>query len=307
MHRLMDNRDNIRFNIAMSIVGPASRHFISQRLRLHYVDWGNEDAPTLVLLHGGMDHCRSWDWTANALKKDWHVVAPDLRGHGDSNWSPDGDYKLISYLYDFAQFIYQLGDEKVTIVGHSLGGNISTRFTGLYPEKVEKLVSIEGLGLSPQALAEREETPRAEHIRKWIDARRAVSARSPRRFKTLEEAYARMHERNKFLSDEQARHLSEHGAARNEDGSWSWKFDDYVRTWTPIDIPQADIEALWAAITCPTLLVYGDDSWASNPEQDGRAKHFQNAAVISFKEAGHWVHHDQFDKFLQMLKGFLAQ
>ena len=72
--------------------GPTSRIYFSQRLRLHYVDWGNPTAPPLLLVHGGRDHCRNWDWVAAALRRDWHVLAPDLRGHGDSQWSPDGNY-----------------------------------------------------------------------------------------------------------------------------------------------------------------------------------------------------------------------
>src|SRR5215475_1558263 len=74
------------------ITGPTTHSFISQRLRLRYVDWGNPDAPPLILLHGGRDHSRSWDWTAQELRAKWHVIAPDLRGHGDSDWSADGDY-----------------------------------------------------------------------------------------------------------------------------------------------------------------------------------------------------------------------
>lgn len=71
-------------------LGPTSNHFVSQRLRLNYVDWGNAEAPTLILQHGGRDHCRSWDWVAEELRRDWHVICPDLRGHGDSEWSPEG-------------------------------------------------------------------------------------------------------------------------------------------------------------------------------------------------------------------------
>ncbi len=73
--------------MSLSAPGPTSRIYFSQRLRLHYVDWGNPDAPPLVLLHGGRDHCRNWDWVAEELRKDWHIIAPDLRGHGDSDWS----------------------------------------------------------------------------------------------------------------------------------------------------------------------------------------------------------------------------
>ena len=91
-----------------SSAGPTSRFYVSQRLRLHYVDWGNPDAPPLILLHGGRDHSRSWDWTAAALRNDWHVIAPDLRGHGDSAWSPDGAYMMPYFIHDLAQLIHQL-------------------------------------------------------------------------------------------------------------------------------------------------------------------------------------------------------
>src|SRR5471032_2780695 len=120
--------------------GPTSRHFISQRLRMHYVDWGNPDAPPLLLVHGGRDHCRNWDWVAQKLRRDWHIICPDLRGHGDSQWSPDGNYNMSAYVYDLAQLIHQQALAPVTIVSHSLGGNISLRYTGLFPETVRKLV-----------------------------------------------------------------------------------------------------------------------------------------------------------------------
>ncbi|HLY57466.1 MAG TPA: alpha/beta fold hydrolase, partial [Stellaceae bacterium] len=75
---------------ATELPGPTSHFYISQRLRLHYVDWGNPTAPPLVLVHGGRDHCRNWDWVASRLRRDWHVIAPDLRGHGDSQWADAG-------------------------------------------------------------------------------------------------------------------------------------------------------------------------------------------------------------------------
>ena len=82
--------------------GPTSRIYFSQRLRLHYVDWGNPTAPPLLLVHGGRDHCRNWDWVATALRCDWHVLAPDLRGHGDSQWSPTA---IIQYPLTFTTSI----------------------------------------------------------------------------------------------------------------------------------------------------------------------------------------------------------
>ncbi|MET0377203.1 MAG: alpha/beta hydrolase [Rhizorhabdus sp.] len=286
-------------------IGPTSYSFVSQRLRLNYLDWGNAEAPTLILVHGGRDHARSWDWIARALRQEWHIIAPDLRGHGDSAWSPDGAYTMPYFICDLAQLIHQQGREPVTIVAHSLGGAISLRYAGLYPEKVRKLVAIEGLGLAPPGESE-EPTPEfADRWRGWIDARRALSARTPRRYNSIDEALARMRSENRHLSEEQARHLTIHGVNRNEDGSFSWKFDNYVRSSPPIDISDEELQALWGRITCPTLLAYGNDSWASNPAKDGRAAHFRSAQIRAYDDAGHWLHHDQFDAFVNDLRAFL--
>jgi pimeloyl-ACP methyl ester carboxylesterase len=193
----------------------------------------------------------------------------------------------------------------VTIVAHSMGGNVALRYTGLYPDKVRKLVAIEGLGPSPKVMAERAATPVGDRFRKWIDDKRAAAGRMPKRYATLDDALARMMAENSYLTPEQARHLTVQGINRNEDGSWSWKFDNYLNIWSVFDMPQSDIEALWSAITCPTLLLYGANSWASNPEGDGRLRHFKSAQVIEFENAGHWLHHDQFDRFMSTLDEFL--
>lgn len=289
----------------MELIGPVSQSLISQRSRLHYVDWGNPDAPPLILLHGTRDHCRSWDWMAEALRGDWHVICPDLRGHGDSAWDDTGNYSMMSYLYDFAQLVHQLDLKPVTIVAHSLGGNIALRYTGLYPDNVRRLVAIEGLGPSPKMLAERDKKSMDERWREFFEEKRGAAARQPRRYDSFEDALERMHGENSYLSAEQARHLTLHAIMQNEDGSYSWKFDPYVRLWPPLDISQEELQALWGRITCPTRLVYGADSWASNPEEDGRLQYFQNAEVSSYDRAGHWVHHDRFDDLLSELKAFL--
>src|SRR4029453_13495032 len=134
---------------------PASRTFTAQGLSLHCTDWGNDDAPTLILLHGGRDHGRMWDWVAQALHGDFHILAPDLRGHGDSAWSPDGDYAITAYVCDLVELIEQTGALKVTLLGHSLGGNIAVRYAAPYPEKVERLIAIEGLRPPPDVEAHR--------------------------------------------------------------------------------------------------------------------------------------------------------
>jgi pimeloyl-ACP methyl ester carboxylesterase len=287
--------------------GPASHSYFSQRLRLHYVDWGNEQAPPLLLVHGHRDHCRNWDWVVDALRDDYHIIAPDLRGHGDSQWMVGGNYSVVDYVYDIAQLIHQRGLAPLRIVAHSLGGAVALQYAGVYPENLTKLVSIEGWGPPPAMLAKRAATRPQQRMRRWVDELRDLAARGPRKYTTLDEAVQRMQEANPKLSPEQARHLTVHGMNQNEDASYSWKFDNYVRAPSPYYFHTDEMYELWSKITCPTLLIRGTQSWAGDPSQDGRLQHFRNARVASIENAGHWVHHDQLDRFLAIAKPFLAE
>ncbi len=278
---------------------------MSQRLRLHYADWGNPDAPPLILLHGGQDHCRSWDWVAARLCDRYHVIAPDLRGHGDSDWCNGSTYMINGYIYDLAQLIHQMKLAPVTLVAHSLGGNVCVRYTGLFPENVARLATIEGLGQTHNA--ERNKKSTIERTCEWVEAARKLASYVTWRYESLEAAVTRMKEANKHLSDEQAQHLTEYAVRQNEDGTYTWKFDPYVRPFPPYDLTREDVEALWARIKCPTLLMWGTQSWHTNPAEDGRAAKFPNARVEGFEGAGHWVHHDKFEQFMAVLEGFLAE
>jgi pimeloyl-ACP methyl ester carboxylesterase len=286
--------------------GPTSHLYFSQRLRLHYVSWGREDAPALLLIHGGRDHCRNWDWVAERLIDRYRIIAPDLRGHGDSQWAHGGGYSEMHYVYDIAQLVHQKGMAPVTIIGHSLGGSIALLYSGLFPETVAKVVAIEGLGPSPEMLKRQRETPVEERARAWIKMRREGAGRTPRKYPTLEDAVARMKEENKHLNDAQARHLTLHGAVQNEDGTFSWKFDNFVRLFGgPSGLSVEDQRQIWSCITAPVLLVRGMESWASDPVADGRIKHFRDARLANIESAGHWSHHDQLDVFMGHVEDFL--
>jgi pimeloyl-ACP methyl ester carboxylesterase len=289
------------------VIGPSSSFYVSQRLRMHYVDWGNESAPPLLLVHGNKDHARSWDWVARELRRDWHVIAPDLRGHGDSAWAVGGGYAMGEFVLDIVQLVDALHLAPLTIVGHSLGGAISLHYTGLFPQNVKKLVAIEGLGPSPELEAKLEASHPSVRFHEWIKSIKEIAKRQPRRYASIDEAAQRMREENEFLSPEQARHLTVHGVARNEDGTFSWKFDPYVRGFAPVRFRGADVRSLWSRITCPTLLVRGEASWASDPVKDGRIEPFRNAKLLNVPKAGHWVHHDQLDVFVREVKAFLAE
>lgn len=285
--------------------GPTSHFFFSQRLRLHYLDWGNAGAPVLVLLHGGRDHARSWDDIARALRRDWHVICPDLRGHGDSAWATGGAYLAPYYAYDLAQLLAHLGKAQVSMVGHSLGGSIVLRHAALFPESVRRLVAIEGLGLSPSGAAEAASVPARDRWRAWVQRGQRMGGRARRRYADIDAAVARMREANSHLSSAQAEHLALHGVIRNEDGSFSWKFDDLVRLQAPVEVTDEQLHAMWHSVECPVLLAYGRDSWASDPQADGRARHFRDARTVLFDDAGHWLHLDRPGAFLECLRRFL--
>lgn len=285
-------------------LGPTSHSFFSQRLRLHYVDYGRADAPLLVLVHGGRDNARSWDFVAAALRDRYHVVAPDLRGHGDSAWAIGSQYAMPDYLLDLNQLLRHIGMRPVILVGHSLGGAIVLQYAGTYPDRVSCVVAIEGLGPPPSMIVEK---PVEERLDEWIRTMELLAARQPRRYPSLAEAEARMREANPRLSAAMASHLTVHGTMRMEDGSYTWKFDNYVRAWGPNRYDRESVQRLWARIRCPALLVRGSESWAENPVKDGRASHFASYRYVEFEGAGHWVHHDQLEGFLREMTAFLNQ
>jgi len=290
--------------MAEAVVGPTSHYYYSQRLKLHYADWGNPSKPPLLLIHGGRDHARNWDWVAQELRHAYHIIAPDLRGHGDSEWARGGQYALIDYVLDLAQLLDQLRLFPITLIGHSLGGAIACQYSGVYPARVKHLVAIEGLGPPPDRLRS---GPAHQRMQRWVEQMQAFASRHPRRYPSLEEAVQRMQKTNQHLNAAQAYHLTLHGAYRNEDGTYTWKFDNYVRSHSPYEFNLEEARGLWGRITCPTLLLRGTESWATDPLQDGRASAFRQARCVDIAAAGHWVHHDQLQQFLQVVGDFLAQ
>ena len=286
--------------------GPSSHNYFSQRLKLHYVDWGNPMAPPLLLVHGGRDHCRSWDWVAESLCDRYHVIAPDLRGHGDSQWLVGGSYVLPDYVYDISQLVHQANLAPVSIISHSLGGMICLQYAGLYPNNVRLIVASEGLGMPPNKVEEEQQKSIDTRLAGWVDYLRKLSGRQARKYKTIEDAVKRMQEANERLTPDQAHHLTIHGIDQNEDGTYSWKFDNYVRVFPPYGFSEKERQSLWARISCPTLLIRGTESWDTNPNEDGRASHFQTANINDMSGAGHWVHHDKLREFLNLVEDFLT-
>jgi pimeloyl-ACP methyl ester carboxylesterase len=213
---------------------------------------------------------------------------------------------MIEHVLDLAQLLGQLDEFPAILVGHSLGGAIVLQYAGVYPAGVAKVVAIEGLGPPPEAIG-RQKASAHERMQDWIAQMREFARRAPRRYRTLDEAVRRMREANSHLSEEQARHLTVHGTNRNEDGTYTWKFDNYVRAHSPYRFNVEDAWDIWGRIECPVLLVRGAESWASAPTRDGRARAFGRARAVTIAGAGHWVHHDRLEDFLGELQAFLAE
>jgi len=281
---------------------PISRYYWSQRLKLHYAVWGDESSPPLLLIHGNRDHARTWDQVAVQLKREYCVYAVDLRGHGDSQWSVGSQYSLPEFVLDVAMLGRELNRNPLTVIGHSLGGAVALEYTGVFPQFVKKVVAVEGLG-PPM----REPVAASSRMRSWIGQMQEFDTRKPRRYASLEAATKRMLEENPHLTLEMAKHLTLHGMRQNEDGTLGWKFDNYVRLHSPYEFNIAEAREIWNQIRCPTLLIRGSESWASDPEQDGKATAFHNYQSVLVKDAGHWVHHDQLDVFMRVVWDFLRE
>ncbi|HEU4840428.1 MAG TPA: alpha/beta hydrolase, partial [Ilumatobacteraceae bacterium] len=238
------------------------------------------------------------------LQDRYHVIAPDLRGHGDSQWSAGSMYAPAEFVYDIAQLVHQQQLAPLRIVAHSLGGNIAMRYAGTFPADVERLVVIEGWGGIVPGHGRADAPAR---MRSWIGTQRALATRQPRRYATLDDAYRRMLEANPHLSADQARHLTIHGANQNEDGTYTWKFDNYIHTSQVLDLPSDDVRELWRNIACPVLLITGSESWMrSGGDPDALVAGFADARHVAVEGAGHWVQHDQLDAFVELVEDFLA-
>nr|WP_231377846.1 alpha/beta hydrolase [Sphingobium sp. JAI105] len=256
-----------------------------------------------MLLHGSRDHCRSWDWAARALASRWNVIAPDLRGHGDSQWSAEGSYSVSAYLYDLCELVRIRELDRIPIVAHSLGGTIAARYVALFPERVSRLLLVDGAGIprSPES----DSAPVADRLRQWLEDRRSFAMRPSHRYESFAAAEARMRAENAHLSDELLRHLTLHAVRRNEDDSYSWKFDNLIRLRPPQDGSEAELITLFNSITVPTMMIWGTQSYTPPPRESSRVQAIPGIDIREIEGASHWPHHDAPELFLKLLDEFL--
>ncbi|TAG79989.1 MAG: alpha/beta hydrolase [Burkholderiales bacterium] len=284
--------------------------------------WGPNDAPLVVMLHGWMDVGASFQFLVDALQRDWHVVAPDQRGYGGTEWTREsaGGYWFAEYLADLEAVIDHVSPESpVHLVGHSLGGNVSSIYAGIRPHRVKKLVSLDGFGI-PNSSASK--APNA--YRKWLDA-----IKSPPTLSTYASADAvadRLQKNNPRLTRDRALWLANHWAEARPDGRWHLRADPAHKLPFPTVYRLEEVIAIWNEVTAPTLWVgaseseakiwngYTDDTVVPSSREGhalgtfaSRLAAFRSIDFTVVKGAGHMLHHDMPDVVAALVEAHLVR
>jgi pimeloyl-ACP methyl ester carboxylesterase len=276
-------------------------------LALSYARWHNPGAPCLLLIHGGKDHNRNWDRLVADIGGRFDIVAPDLRGHGESEWDNSGAYYLGEFLVDLVALVDHLGWDRFTVIGHSLGSTLATLYTAAYPDKVSRLVAMEGLSLPRKLRRLEAELAAPERLHTYLEASQKSAKRRSREFSSVAEAMARLVEQNPKFPEDMAEHLTIHGLRQLDNGKYRWKCDPMMDQRLRPEISNRERESLWQSIRCPVLLIYGEQSWSDSPEADGTASHFRDLRVVGIAEAGHWLHHDQPQQVSKLIVEFVVE
>lgn len=291
---------------------PQSDFVTVRGVKLHVRRWGSPDAPTLFMLHGWMDVSASFQFVVDALGGDWQVIAPDARGFGLSEWPVaergGGGYWFHEYLSDLEAVLdHYAPTGQVNLVGHSMGANVVCLYAGARPERVRRVVDLEGFGLPP---ARAEQAPR--RLAAWLDDMREPP--TLRSYATLEEVGARLIKTNPRLAPERARFLAQHWAKRDEHGRYVlladpahkqhgpllYRLDEVMATWSKVKAKVLHVEA----VASPTLAMLAGEIPLA--EFKARFRAFPDWREKYIEEAGHMVHHDQPEQVAALIEAFCA-
>ena len=292
----------------------ATSQFVDVRgMRHHVHTWGDPSAPRLFMLHGWMDVGASFQFLVDALSGAWHVIAPDLRGFGRSDWQPQG-YWFWDYVADLDALLAHFSpDEPARLIGHSLGGNVVLHYAGARPARVHKVVSLEGFGIPFEAA---DIAPRK--MARWLDALRVTEDFRP--YGDMDAVADRLQKTNPRLPRDKAEFLAAHWAQLRSDGSVALRSDPRHKLPFPTVYRMEEVLAVWRAITAPVLWVAAAQShiprWLdAHPEGEmgagslagvrQRMAAVPQATLALVHDAGHMLHHDQPEAVARIVEPFL--
>lgn len=259
-------------------------------LTLHYRDWGTAGRPPLVCLHGITQTAHSWDEVAPALAGTHHVRALDQRGHGDSTWAPDGDYRIATQTHDIEQFLHAIDATPSVLVALSMGGLVALTLAARAPELVRALVVVD---IAPEV-----QRGGVDNIRNFVAATDELD--------TFEDFVQRAHSFNPRRTLGNIRERLRHNLRQLPTGRWTWKYDPQLRNPARVGEGMGDLWAEVAKIRCPVLIVRGGESDILAPEVAARFGGIVKAEVRTVPGAGHSVMGDNPSGFLAAVEPFLA-
>jgi pimeloyl-ACP methyl ester carboxylesterase len=292
----------------------SSRMMPLRGLDYHLTTWGDPgsvrpERPPLVMLHGWMDVGASFQFVIDAMADGRWVVAPDWRGFGRTESAPGTDsYWFPDYLGDLDALLETLAPGvAVDLVGHSMGGNVAMIYAGVRPERVRRLVNLEGFGMPA---TRPEQAP--QRLRQWLDELR--TPHGLRSYESVDAVAARLMHNNPLLSADKAAWLAPHWAAQQADGRWHILGDPAHKRTNPALYQVDEVLETWRQISAPMLWVEGDRTdvgkwWGKRYTRD---EFSERLAVVPRVErhvlspCGHMLHHDQPQALAARLEPFLA-
>jgi pimeloyl-ACP methyl ester carboxylesterase len=284
----------------------ASTFLAIRGLRYHVRRWGREGAPKVVLLHGWMDVSASFQFLVDALRGEWDVHAPDWRGYGLTEWGKSDCYWFPDYIADLDFLLDALSPgAPVHLVGHSLGGNVATLYAGVRPERIARLVNLEGFGLQ----ATQPDQAPARYAR-WL--KELHDAPGLRPYADFAELAKRLRQGNPRLTPERSDFLARHWG-REVEGKVVLRGDPGHKIVNPVLYRYEEALACWRQVTAPVLWVDGKESDTLRRLGLDAAQHaerraaFRDLRFVELDGAGHMLHHDQPEALARVLEEFLSR
>jgi esterase len=263
-------------------------------LRFRYLDWGNEGLQPILFLHGGALTAHTWDLCCLALREEFHCLALDQRGHGDTDWAPDADYSITAQREDVRGFVDKLGLHRFVLAGMSMGAINALAFAIHYPEKLSHLVIIDA---GPEI-----RRPGSSRIRDFVNG-----GANP---ETLDAIIERALAFNPRRDPKILRRSLMHNLRQQADGNWVWKYDRKRFQQMDRDVHTAERRALaegLTKVTVPTLVVRGAESDVFHEEDAERlVQRLPDGRYVTIPRAGHTVQGDNPKDLAEALREFLS-